>query len=99
MFPADYGPRSVNVPSENHSLIWKMPELSVNSPLGPVTLVEADGAIIELNWRQDYKEERSQPFKYVHAEPTSYFAGQLDNFPPLNPKNAIFQKRGLETGG
>ena len=29
-----------------------MPELSVNSPLGPVTLVEADGAIIELNWRQ-----------------------------------------------
>jgi methylated-DNA-[protein]-cysteine S-methyltransferase len=71
-----------------------MPELSVNSPLGPVTLVEADGAIIELNLRQDYKEERSQLFKYVHAEPTSYFAGQLDNFPlPLNPKKAIFQKR------
>ena len=94
MFPPDYGPRSVNVLSENHSLIWKMPELSVNSSLGPVTLVEADGAIIELNWRQAYKEERSQLFKSAHAEPTSYFPGPLDNFSlPLNPKKAVFQKQ------
>jgi hypothetical protein len=30
-----------------------MPELSVNLPLGSVTLVEADVQIIKLNWRRD----------------------------------------------
>lgn len=71
-----------------------MPELSVNLPLGSVTLVKADVQIIKLNWRRDHKEERSQLFKYAHAEPTRYFASPLDNFPlPLNSKKAIFQKQ------
>ena len=71
-----------------------MPELSVNLPLGSVTLVKADVQIIKLNWRRDHKEERSQLFKYAHAEPTRYFASPLDNFPlPLNSKKAVFQKQ------
>jgi methylated-DNA-[protein]-cysteine S-methyltransferase len=71
-----------------------MPELTVNSPLGPLTLVEADGAIIELDWRPAHKEERSQLLKSAHAELTCYFAGQLDNFSfPLNPEGTVFQKR------
>ena len=40
-----------------------MPELTVNSPLGPLTLIEADGAIIALDWRRAVKEEPSKLLK------------------------------------
>ena len=71
-----------------------MPELTVNSPLGPLTLTETDGAIIELDWRQASKEERSRLLKSAQAELTSYFAGELEKFSlPLNPKGTDFQKQ------
>jgi methylated-DNA-[protein]-cysteine S-methyltransferase len=71
-----------------------MPELTVNSPLGPLTLVEADGAIVELDWRQAHKEGPSQLLKSAQDELASYFAGELDNFSvPLNPEGTDFQKR------
>jgi methylated-DNA-[protein]-cysteine S-methyltransferase len=71
-----------------------MPELTVTSPLEPLTLVEADGAIIELDWGQTHNEERSQLLKSAQAELTSYFTGELENFSlPLNPVETVFQKK------
>jgi methylated-DNA-[protein]-cysteine S-methyltransferase len=71
-----------------------MPELTVNSPLGPLILIEANGAIIELDWRQAVKEEQTQLLKSAQAELAAYFAGELDDFSlPLNPNGTVFQKR------
>jgi methylated-DNA-[protein]-cysteine S-methyltransferase len=71
-----------------------MPELTVNSPLGPLTLIEADGAIIGLDWRYAVKEERSNLLKTGKAELEAYFTSALETFSlPVNPQGTAFQKQ------
>lgn len=71
-----------------------MPECTVNSPLGPLTLIEQDGAIIELDWRRARQEESSSLLASARDELENYFAGALKTFSiPLNPKGTPFQKR------
>jgi methylated-DNA-[protein]-cysteine S-methyltransferase len=71
-----------------------MPELTVNSPLGPLTLIEADGAIIELDWRRAVKEEPSKFLKTGKDELEGYFSAELKTFSlPVNPKGTAFQKQ------
>ncbi|MGB0577182.1 MAG: methylated-DNA--[protein]-cysteine S-methyltransferase [Alphaproteobacteria bacterium] len=71
-----------------------MPECTVNSPLGPLALIEQDGAIIELDWRRARQEESSSLLSSARDELKNYFAGALKTFSiPLNPKGTPFQKR------
>ncbi len=71
-----------------------MPECTVNSPLGPLTLIEQDSAIIELDWRRARQEESSSLLSSARDELENYFAGALKTFSiPLNPKGTPFQKR------
>ncbi|NKB20345.1 MAG: methylated-DNA--[protein]-cysteine S-methyltransferase [Alphaproteobacteria bacterium] len=70
-----------------------MRELSVNSPLGPLTVIEADGAIIELDWRRTKNEESSLLLETAADEISHYFNGSLKTFSvPLNPVGTEFQK-------
>lgn len=71
-----------------------MPECTVNSPIGPLALIEQDGAIIELDWRRARQEESSSLLSSARDELENYFAGALKTFSiPLNPKGTPFQKR------
>ena len=70
-----------------------MAELTVESPLGPLALVEARNAVVELAWREAETESNTPLLKRVRDELRKYFAGELKEFSaPLNPAGTEFQK-------
>ena len=71
-----------------------MPCLSVQSPLGPMTLTEIDGLITSLEWRWSKTQEESGLLAIVRNQLTDYFDGKLTRFSlPLAPLGTPFQHR------
>jgi methylated-DNA-[protein]-cysteine S-methyltransferase len=73
-----------------------MPRLSLASPLGPLTLFEADGALVKLGWTGDAG--GAQPATPLLAEARrqldAYFAGTLRRFDlPLRAEGSLFQRQ------
>lgn len=70
-----------------------MPSLSFESPLGPLTLVEQDGAIVELHWTNRGGADKTNLLIEARTQLAHYFAGTLRDFHlPLNAKGTPFQK-------
>ncbi len=73
-----------------------MPALTVDSPLGPITLVETDGAIIALDWggaATDHTPLLDEAYRQLGA----YFDGDLTEFNlPIAPKVSPTQRRFLD---
>ena len=55
-------------------------ERTVESPLGPLTLVAGDGALTELRWGRAAREDASNLLARAVAEFAAYFAGEMPNF-------------------
>ena len=71
-----------------------MPCLSVQSPLGPMTLTEIDGLITSLEWRWSKTQEESGLLAIVRNQLTDYFDGKRTKFSlPLAPLGTPFQHR------
>ena len=71
-----------------------MPCLSVQSPLGPMTLTEIDGLITSLEWRWSKTQEESGLLSIVRDQLTDYFDGKRTKFSlPLAPLGTPFQHR------
>ena len=75
-----------------------MPPLNVPSPVGPLTLVEQDGALIRLGWGDvpyDFPDSTPNPLLVETARQlAAYFAGALTEFDiPLSPPGTEYQKR------
>ena len=73
-----------------------MPALTVQSPVGPVTLVEEDGAVIRLLWEEGHTD--STPLLRDAADQIKrYFAHDLTTFDlKLAPKVTPSQQRFLD---
>jgi len=70
-----------------------MPELTINSPLGPLTLVEHNGAITNLLWRKSRSYTRTHLLSTAQDQLDNYFAGKLRTFSvPLNVGGTKFQQ-------
>ena len=73
-----------------------MPALTADTPLGPVTLVEEDGALTELNWGGDHRDETPLLVE-AHRQLADYFDRKRRDFDlPLSPKISETQKRFTE---
>ena len=71
-----------------------MLELSLDSPLGPITVGEAGGAIVALNWGRAEKETESPLLNEARRQLRRYFAGGMTRFGmPLAPPGTAFQRR------
>lgn len=73
-----------------------MPQLSMHSPVGDITVTEEDGEIISLDWGwipEEWQEE--SPLLLTAIEQLNeYFDGErLDFALPLNPPGSEFQKQ------
>ncbi len=67
--------------------------LTLESPLGPLTLMEDDGAIVKLAWCKAETESDTTLLKAAGNELKEYFTGDLKMFSvPLNPAGTEFQK-------
>ena len=71
-----------------------MPCLSVHSPLGPLTIVEDDDAIVALDWCWTREMSETGLLSLAGNQLASYFEGDLTTFSlPLAPSGTPFQRR------
>ncbi len=71
-----------------------MPSLSVHSPLGPLTIVEDDDAIVALEWCWTRDMSETGLLSLAGNQLASYFEGDLTTFSlPLAPSGTPFQRR------
>ncbi|MBL6957405.1 MAG: methylated-DNA--[protein]-cysteine S-methyltransferase [Rhodospirillales bacterium] len=70
-----------------------MAHLSLNSPLGPLTLFEEDGSLVVLEWGRAPDGPSSPLLKEAKAQLGAYFSGALLSFElPLAPYGTPFQQ-------
>ena len=73
-----------------------MAKLTCKTPIGPVTLVEEDGALISLDWGGS-SDDRTPVLEAAEAQLAAYFAKELTAFDlPLAPKVSGAQRRFLD---
>ena len=71
-----------------------MPELTLQSPVGPITLTETDGHITELRWRKASRSAETPLLREARRQLAAYFAGTLRAFDlPLSLAGSPFQQR------
>ena len=78
------------------------PTLTIDSPLGPLTLTSAAGALVALDWRSDATPTSDEPtlddsgaiLTAAARQLDEYFAGRRTTFDlPLRPHGTAFQQR------
>ena len=71
-----------------------MPQLSLHTPLGEVTISEDGGAIIALDWGRGRDQEATPLLREACDQLQDYFDGKRMSFNlPLAPEGSDFQKR------
>jgi methylated-DNA-[protein]-cysteine S-methyltransferase len=71
-----------------------MPQLSLHTPLGEVTISEDGGAIVALDWGRGRDQEATPLLRDACDQLQDYFDGKRMSFNlPLAPKGSDFQKR------
>jgi len=70
-----------------------MPHLSLATPLGPLTVFEADGAVIALEFGRAPDGNETPLLRTARSQLASYFDGALRGFTlPLAPAGTAFQR-------
>ena len=71
-----------------------MPHVSLNSPVGFLTLFEEDDAIVALEWGRVPGGEETPLLRRASEQLRSYFDGDAISFSlPLSPRGTSFQQR------
>jgi len=71
-----------------------MPRLSLESPVGPLTIIEEGGAITVLGWGGKSAGEPTRLLTEAKRQLTAYFAGKRKAFDlPLAPDGSILEQR------
>jgi methylated-DNA-[protein]-cysteine S-methyltransferase len=71
-----------------------MPQLSLHSPVGDLSLSEEDGALVALDWGWGRDQTPTPLLKEAIRQLNAYFDGKLTDFDlPLAPFGTAFQKR------
>jgi len=71
-----------------------MPQLSMHSPVGDITVSEEDGAIVSVDWGWGRDQQPTPLLKKAKKQLEDYFDGKLIAFNlPLAPMGTDFQKK------
>jgi methylated-DNA-[protein]-cysteine S-methyltransferase len=71
-----------------------MPQLSLLTNLGDLTISEEDGAIVALDWGRGRDQEETPLLRRAKDQLQDYFDGKRLTFDlPLAPHGSVFQKR------
>ena len=67
--------------------------IAVESPFGPLSVSERDGAIVAIDWQAPQQEQETPLLRRASEQLAAYFAGELKQFDlPLQPKGDAFQQ-------
>ena len=71
-----------------------MPQLSLHTPIGDLTVSEADGAIVSLDWGWGRDQVETPVLTRARAQLHAYFDGELSVFDlPLAPAGTPYRRR------
>jgi len=71
-----------------------MPQLTLHSPLGELTLSEEDGALVALDWGRGRDQQETPLLRAAADQLHDYFDGARTSFQlPLAPHGTPFQRR------
>ncbi len=71
-----------------------MPQLSLHTPLGELTVSEDEGAIVSLDWGRGRDQEATVLLREARAQLHDWFDGRRPSFDlPLAPHGTAFQRR------
>ncbi|WP_207538968.1 methylated-DNA--[protein]-cysteine S-methyltransferase [Sabulicella rubraurantiaca] len=71
-----------------------MPQLSLHTPLGEITVTEEEGAIVALDWGRGRDQEATPLLEAAREQLHEYFDGERTSFQlPLAPHGTAFQRR------
>jgi methylated-DNA-[protein]-cysteine S-methyltransferase len=71
-----------------------MNSVTIDSPVGLLTIAEADGAIVQIRWGDGAEGERTPLVAEAVRQLDAYFAGRLKRFDlPLRPAGSAFDQR------
>lgn len=71
-----------------------MPQLAFNSPIGPLALFEADGAIVAVDWGFLPENDETPLLLQARDQLEEYFDGKRSSFDlPLAPQGTQFQRK------
>jgi methylated-DNA-[protein]-cysteine S-methyltransferase len=71
-----------------------MPQLSLHTPLGEITISEEDGAIVSLDWGRSSDQEATPLLREARDQLHDYFDGKRVTFQlPLAPYGTPYQQR------
>ncbi|MGI4977791.1 MAG: methylated-DNA--[protein]-cysteine S-methyltransferase [Janthinobacterium lividum] len=71
-----------------------MPQLSMQTPFGAVTLSEEDGALVALDWGWGRDQEQTPLLRRARDQLDAYLDGTLRRFDlPLRPAGSAYQRR------
>lgn len=71
-----------------------MPQLSLHTPVGDITVFEEDGFIVSLDWGWVHQQDQSPILNKARDQLQAYFDGDLKQFDlPLAPAGSAYQRR------
>jgi methylated-DNA-[protein]-cysteine S-methyltransferase len=71
-----------------------LPQLSLHTPIGPITVSEEDGAIVALDWGWGRDQTETPTLRRARSQLHAYFDGKRDSFTlPLNPQGTPYRRR------
>ncbi|MCC7428870.1 MAG: methylated-DNA--[protein]-cysteine S-methyltransferase [Alphaproteobacteria bacterium] len=71
-----------------------MPQLSLHSPIGDITVSEEDGAIVAIDWGWGRDQTETPLLRRARRELLAYFDGKRTEFDlPLTPAGTPYQRR------
>ncbi len=71
-----------------------MPQLAVDSPIGPLAIAEEDGRIVSVDWGWPAHSQETPLLAAARDQLGEYFAGTRTDFDlPLDPPGTAFQRR------
>ena len=75
-----------------HSLV--VPQLSLHTPIGDISVSEDDGAIVAIDWGWGSQQSPTQLLRRAQQQLDAYFDGDLTEFDlPLAPVGTVYQQR------
>jgi methylated-DNA-[protein]-cysteine S-methyltransferase len=71
-----------------------LPQLSLHSPVGDITVSEEDGAVVALDWGWGRDQQETVLLRSAREQLDAYFDGQLSDFDlPLAPLGSAYRRR------
>lgn len=71
-----------------------VPQLSLHSPIGDLTVSEEDGGIVAVDWGWGRDQDETPLLRQARGQLEAYFDGRLDRFDlPLTPHGTPYRRR------